>query len=70
MQNLLLAAEEKGLATIVRTGEVAFYPELKPYLKLEEKDKIIGLIYIGYPKKEMNIKGVRTPAEEKTLWFT
>lgn len=69
MQNLLLSATEKGLATIVRTGDIAHYPELKPFLKLDENDKVIGLIYIGYPKKEFDIKGIRTPVEDKTIWF-
>lgn len=69
LQNFLLAATEKGLATIVRTGDIAHEPELRPYLKLEENDKIIGLIYLGYPKKDFEIKAVRTPAEEKTIWF-
>lgn len=69
LENFLLAAEEKGLATIVRTGDIVHDPALKPYLKLEENDKVIGLIYLGYPKKDFDIKAVRTPAEEKTIWF-
>ena len=69
LQNLLLAAHEKGLATICRTGDIAHDPELKPYLKLEEQDKVIGIVYIGYPKQEYNIKAQRIPAEEKTIWF-
>ena len=47
MLNLLLLAEEKGISTIVRTGDIAYEPELNTYLNLEESDKIIGLIYIG-----------------------
>jgi nitroreductase len=69
LQNLLLAATEKGLATICRTGDIAHDPELKQYLKLEEHDKVIGIVYIGYPKQEYNIKAQRVPAEEKTIWF-
>lgn len=69
LQNLLLQATDKGLATIVRTGDIAHYPELKPFLKLDENDKIIGLVYIGYPKKDFDIKAVRTPIENKTIWF-
>jgi len=69
IQNLLLTATELGLATIVRTGDIAHEPELKNYLNLEPVDKIAGLIYVGYPKREMDIKAQRTPAEEKTQWF-
>ena len=69
MQNLLLLAEEKGISTIVRTGDIAYEPELNTYLNLEESDKIIGLIYIGYSKKDFNIQAKRISAEEKTVWF-
>lgn len=69
MQNLLLAATEMGLATYVRTGDIAFSRELHQYLQLDEKDQIIGMVYIGYPEKELDVKGIRTPAEEKTVWF-
>ena len=69
LQNLLLAATDLGLASIVRTGEIAFEPELKPYLQLDDNDKIIGLVYIGYPKKQFDIKAQRIPAGEKTIWL-
>ncbi|KHD86580.1 nitroreductase family protein [Heyndrickxia ginsengihumi] len=69
LQNLLLTATEKGLATICRTGDIVYQPELKQYLQLEENDQIIGLVYVGYPKKELDIKAQRTPIEEKTIWY-
>jgi len=69
MQNLLLLATEKGLATIARTGDIAYEPELNKYLHLEENDKIVGLVYVGYPKQDFHIKAERVPAEEKTIWF-
>lgn len=69
MQNLLLLATEKGLATITRTGDIAYQTELNKYLQLEENDKIIGLVYVGYPKQDFHIKAERVSAEEKTIWF-
>lgn len=69
LQNMLLAAEDLGLAAMVRTGEIAFEKELNKHLQLEGDDKIIGFVYVGYAKKEFNIKGIRTPAEEKTVWL-
>lgn len=70
LQNILLMAAELGLAAMVRTGEIAFEKELNQYLQLAEEDKIIGFVYLGYAKKDLKVKGVRTPAEEKTVWFT
>lgn len=69
LQNLLLVAAEKGLATKVRTGDMAYEKELHKFLQLDENDKIIGFVYVGYPKKESEIKAQRTPAEEKTIWI-
>ncbi|MCU9614434.1 nitroreductase [Caldibacillus lycopersici] len=69
LQNLLLTATDKGLATIVRTGDIAHEPELKAYLQLEDNDKIVGFVYVGYPKKSFEINGSRIPSEEKTIWF-
>ncbi|MGE8206988.1 nitroreductase family protein [Heyndrickxia sp. NPDC080065] len=69
MQNVLLLATEKGLATIARTGDIAYEPELNKYLQLDENDKIVGLVYVGYPKQDFDIKAQRIPAEEKTIWF-
>lgn len=69
IQNLLLAATSMGLATYVRTGEIAFEKELNKYLQLEEKDHILGFIYVGYPKKDILIEAKRTPAREKTVWY-
>lgn len=69
MQNILLVAQENGLATYVRTGEIAYETELNKYLQLEELDKIVGFIYVGYPKNNVEIKKQRIPAEEKTVWF-
>ncbi|MBS4172892.1 nitroreductase [Bacillus sp. FJAT-49736] len=69
LQNLLLLATEKGLATIARTGEIAYATELNKYLQLDENDKIIALVYVGYPKQDFSIKAERVPAEEKTVWF-
>jgi len=69
MQNLLLTATEKGIATFVRTGDIAFEKELNQYLQLEETDTIVGLIYAGYPKTNTPITKKRIPASQKTIWF-
>jgi len=69
LQNILLAATSMGLATYVRTGAIAFEKELNKYLHLEEKDSILGFVYIGYPKNAIPIERKRTPAKDKTLWF-
>ena len=49
VQNLLLAAHAEGLATIWRTGETAYSPEVKAALDLPDAAQVIGIIYLGYP---------------------
>jgi len=67
IQNMLLVAEEQGLATIWRTGEIVYQTELNDFLSLEEDDKLLGLIYVGHPNKEASSK--RIPYQDKTIWY-
>lgn len=67
-QNMLIAAEEMGLATLWRTGESAYDPLVKRWLGLRSDDHIVGFIYVGYPKV---IRPMRIPTHfsEKTTWL-
>ncbi len=67
IQNMLLVAEEQGLATIWRTGDIVYQSELNDFLSLEEDDKLLGLIYVGHPNKEASSK--RIPYQDKTIWY-
>ncbi len=67
IQNMLLVAEEQGLATIWRTGEIVYQSELNDFLSLEDDDKLLGLIYVGHPNKEASSK--RIPYQDKTIWY-
>jgi len=69
IQNMLLTANEMGLASIWRTGNVIYQKELNNFLSLSESDDIIGLIYLGYSKKEDIPISQRTNFKEKTKWY-
>ncbi|MBV8602349.1 MAG: nitroreductase [Candidatus Eremiobacteraeota bacterium] len=47
VQNLLLAAEERGLAAMWRTGDAAYHPAVKEFLSLEGSDRIVAFVYLG-----------------------
>ena len=49
VQNLLLAAQAEGLASIWRTGATAYAPEVKAALGLSETAQVLGFLYLGYP---------------------
>lgn len=68
VQNMLLAAEELGLAAMWRTGDAAYNPKIKQWLGLASDDHIVAILYLGYaaitlPEREP------IPAEEKTTWL-
>lgn len=68
VENILLVAEELGLAAMWRTGDAAHNPRVKQWLGLSEEDHIVAFVYLGYPaipKTERNPQ----PVEAKTVWL-
>lgn len=67
IQNILLLAEEKQIASIWATGGMCYHPAMRQYLGFSEEDKVMGFIYLG--KTDTNAKGKRiSSAKEKTVW--
>jgi nitroreductase len=69
VQNMLLTAEEMGLATIWRTGEAAYDPHIKQWFGLAPEDHIVAFIYLGYPAVSRPAR-VPTPFTVKTTWLS
>lgn len=68
IENLLLAAYAKGLGAMLRTGGYAYHPSVTEELGLEEKEQVVGFVFLGYPAADRD-KTERTPASEKTRWI-
>lgn len=68
VQNMLLTAEEMGLACMWRTGEAAYDPRVKRWLGLAPDDHIVSFLYVGYPAIP-HIERVPIPFAEKTVWL-
>ncbi len=68
VQNMLLTAEEMGLATIWRTGDAAYDPAVKQWLGLETQDHIISFLYLGYPAIAAQERHPQS-LEDKTTWL-
>jgi nitroreductase len=68
IQNMLLAAASLGLGAMWRTGAPAYHPLMKDRLGLPESCQVAGFVYVGYPDISPP-PGIRTPAEEKTVWY-
>ena len=67
VQNMLLPAHALGLGAMWRTGPVAYHDHMREFLDLEEGDKVVAHLYLGFPDMGARPRR-RAPAKEKTVW--
>ncbi|MCC6299176.1 MAG: nitroreductase [Anaerolineales bacterium] len=67
-QNILLAAEEEGLAAKWRTGEWALDAKVKEFLGFAPDQHLIAFLYIGYPESAPEYPP-RPSFEDRTVWM-
>jgi nitroreductase len=67
VQNMQLTAHALGLATMWRTGAVAYHDHMREFFGLEEGDRMVAHLYVGYPDMAERPRR-RQPAKEKTVW--
>jgi nitroreductase len=67
VQNMQLTAHALGLATMWRTGAVAYHDRMREFLGLKEGDSVVAHLYVGYPDMGERPRR-RQPAKEKTIW--
>jgi nitroreductase len=68
IQNMHLMATAYGIGAFWSTPKLIYSEEMKNYLNLGEKDKCIGLFYLGYPAIEWP-KSHRKPIEYVSEWI-
>jgi nitroreductase len=68
MQNFLLGAYATGLGAMLRTGAPAYHASIAKHLDLEPSERVVGLVYVGYPAGEREMTA-RTSAVERTRWL-
>lgn len=69
IQNLLLAARARGLASMWRTGAMADEPEVAEALGLGPQDAVVGFVYLGRPRADDPANRSPRPAvEELSVW--
>jgi nitroreductase len=67
VQNMQLTAHALGLATIWRTGAQAYHPYMRDFFGLEDDDKIVAYLYLGYPDMDERPRR-RESASSRTVW--
>lgn len=68
VQNMLLTAEEMGLACIWRTKHPAYDPQVKRWLGIAQEDHIVALLDVGFPAVPRREHPPRSFAD-KTTWL-
>lgn len=68
VQNLHLSCTAYGLGGFWATPKLIYHQKMNDFLDLGEKDKCLGLFYIGYPAIEWP-KAHRKPIEYTTQWI-
>jgi nitroreductase len=69
VQNMHLTCTAYGLGGFWASPKLIYTPEINDFLGLGEKDKCLGLFYIGYPSIDWP-KAHRKPLEYVTEWIT
>ena len=67
VQNMQLTAYSLGLASMWRTGAMAYHDHMRKFFGLGEDDTIVAYLYLGYPDMGERPRR-RQPASEKTTW--
>ena len=68
IQNMHLTCTAYGLGGFWSTPKLIYHPRTNEFLGLKEKDKCLGLFYIGYPAVEWPTAH-RRPLEYLTEWI-
>ena len=69
VQNMHLTCTAYGLGGFWASPKLIYTPDMNEFLGLGEKDKCLGLFYIGYPSIDWP-KAHRKPLEYVTEWIT
>lgn len=68
VQNMLLTAEEMGLAAMWRTGDAVYNPHVKEWLGLAADEQIVAFLYLGFPAIP-RLERHPTSFADKTVWL-
>ncbi|TNF49598.1 MAG: nitroreductase [Bacteroidetes bacterium] len=69
IQNMHLTCTAYGIGGFWATPKLIYHQKMNEFLQIGDKDKCIGLFYIGYPSIEWP-KAHRKPIEYTTTWIS
>ena len=68
IQTILLTATAHGVASFWSTGGITHHQAMKQYLELDDRDIVMGLIYLGYTDNSFTDGKWIKPNSEKWIW--
>ncbi len=70
VQNMHLTASAAGMAAYWSSPAMVYTDEMRKFLGLGDKDRCLGLFYLGWPSDRENWPaGKRSPIQEKLEWI-
>ena len=66
--NIMLTASANGLGSFWSTPKILYTETAKKYFGLADKDKLLGLLYLGYPAKDWP-QGRRRDIPNTVTWY-
>jgi nitroreductase len=69
LQNLMLSATAAGMASFWSSPPALNTAEFRDWLGIRPEDRCVGLMYLGWPKVNLNWpRSTRQPVETKIVW--
>lgn len=68
IQNLLLTATSKGIASFWSSSGMTHHPALKAHLNIGDEDRVLGILYLGYSDEPFKEGNRMVPLSEKIEW--
>jgi nitroreductase len=69
VQNIWLSAVDFGIGMYWATPKPSSSEAISTFLHLENNEKCLGFLYLGYAQPNPEQKAVRTPIEDKIKWI-
>jgi len=69
VQNILLTATSKGIASFWSSGGLTHHSALKTEFSLGEEDRILGILYLGYTDEPFREGTRMIPLSDKIEWI-
>jgi len=69
VQNIWLSAADFGIGMYWATPKPSSSEVVSTFLQLENNERCLGFLYMGYTQFNPELKAARTPAEDKVKWI-